>query len=162
MTSYLTRQIASALILIFALASQALAGDKDSEAAAERLLTTINMESVLQNSVNQMLEIQLHQNPVLVPYKQVMQNFFNKYMSYNSLKPDLVKIYSEAFTKQELDEITAFYSTPTGRKAIQKIPELVSKGAQLGAKRVNDHLPELQQMIKDESTRIQQLQRSKP
>jgi hypothetical protein len=162
MNTNLIRQIALAFLLIYSFATQALAADKGRDAAAEKLLATMHMETVLENSIDQMLEIQMKQNPVLVPYKQVMKKFFSKYMSYQSLKPDLVQIYAETFTKKELDEITAFYSTPTGQKAIAKIPELISKGAQLGAKRVNDHLPELQQMIKDETARIQQLQRTQP
>jgi hypothetical protein len=132
--------------------------DEASKKEAEVLLNTLGLDKALQQTISNMLDLQLQQNPALLPYKQVMLEFFNKYMSYDSLKAEMVTIYSDAFTASELKEINAFYESPTGRKTIEKMPELMAKGGQLGAKRVQEHLPELQEMIKVESERIQKLQ----
>lgn len=51
--------------------------------------------------------------------------------------------------------ITAFYSTPTGRKSIERMPALVSKGAQMGSARVQAHMDELRQLIEAESRRLE-------
>ncbi len=118
----------------------------------------MGMKEALEHSIEQTLDIQLQQNPTLVPFKEVMMKFFRKYMSYETLKPDMVKIYADAFTANELKELNAFYSTPTGRKTIQKMPELMAKGSQIGAKRVQDNIQELQKMIKDEADRIKVMQ----
>ena len=79
-------------------------------------------------------------------------------MSYNSLKEDLVKIYADAFNEDELYEITKFYETPAGQKTIEKMPELASKAAQISLKRVQNNKSELEEMLKQESERIQRLQ----
>ena len=71
-------------------------------------------------------------------------------MSWASLKPEFLKIYSEAFSAKELREINEFYSTDTG-KTIQSMPSLMAQGGQIGAARVQANIGELQEMIKAES-----------
>lgn len=153
----LSRLIFSITLLVCCTQSFA---DDTSKKEAEILLNTLGLDKALEQATAQMLDVQLKQNPTLVPYKQVMLRFFNKYMSYDSLKPEMVEIYSEAFTASELKEIVAFYKTPTGKKSIQKMPELMAKGGELGAQRVQDNIQELQEMIRIESERIQKLQKN--
>ena len=78
-------------------------------------------------------------------------------MSYESIKPELIKMYSEAFTASELKEIIAFYSTDVGQKSIQKMPALTAQGAQLGATRVQQNIGDLQAMIEAEAERLGKL-----
>lgn len=129
--------------------------DEASELQAAKLLDTMNMDAVLGQAREQMLDIQLQQHPELLPFKGVINRFLEKHMSYKSLKPDMVKIYADAFTAGELQEINLFYSTATGQKAIEKIPSLMSQGAQIGAMRVQNNVVELQAMIEAEARRLQ-------
>jgi hypothetical protein len=107
--------------------------------------------------MSQMIDLQLQQNPTLAPFKPVMMKFFSKHMSWASLKPEFLKIYSEAFSAKELREINEFYSTDTGKKTIQLMPSLMAQGGQIGAARVQANIGELQEMIKAESERLQKL-----
>lgn len=150
------KQFKSALLLITLLFSISLFAAPVKE--AEELLTLMKLEKTLTQSMDQMLQIQLQQNPALLPYKATMMKFLNKYMSYDRLKPELVKIYAESYTKKELNDLIAFYKTDTGKKSIDLMPALTAQGAQLGATLVQQNLPELQQMIQEEATRIQGLQ----
>lgn len=145
------------LITALSMSSMSLA-DAASEKEAEKLLDMVGTQEVMEQSMSQMLDIQLQQNPALAPYKGVMMEFLNKNMSYESLKPDLVKMYSEEFTSSELREINAFYSTNVGKKSIDKMPKLMMQGGQLGATRVQENINDLQAMIQAESERIQKLQ----
>jgi hypothetical protein len=132
--------------------------DAASEKEAEKLLNMVGTQEVMEQSMSQMLDIQLQQNPALAPYKGVMMEFLNENMSYESLKPELIKMYSEEFTSSELREINAFYSTDVGKKSIEKMPTLMMQGGQLGATRVQENIGDLQAMIQAESERIQKLQ----
>lgn len=145
------------ILLIFLLlaGTQAYASAKSE---AEKLVVALELDQSMDRGMENMLAIQMRQNPNLAPFKDVMLKFLRKHMSYKSLKPDLIRIYSEAFTEPELKEINAFYRTDVGKKAIRLMPELVNKGGQLGAQRVRENLPELQQMIQAEAARIQQRQ----
>ena len=146
------------LLLSFLCVSWISAADTASEKEAEKLLNIMGMDQALEQSISQMLDLELQQNPALTPYKGVMLEFFAKHMSYESLKPDILKIYSEAFTADELKEINSFYATDAGKKTIEKMPTLMAQGGQIGAARVQENIGELQAMIKAESERIQSLQ----
>lgn len=132
--------------------------DDSSKLEAERLLEVMEMDSILQQSIVAMLDAQIKQNPEMGVYKDVMVKFFNKYMSYQSLKPEMIELYSSEFSAKELIEIREFYSTNTGKKALIKAPMLMGKGAEIGSQKVQQNINELQQMIKDESERIQKMQ----
>jgi len=111
--------------------------------AAESLLSMMNMDAVMGSAIDQMLAMQIKQNPAIAPYETEMKNFLKKYMSWAGLKDDMVKIYADEFTEAELGELSAFYQTPLGKKTLQKMPTLMAKGAELGQRRVQEHLPEL-------------------
>jgi hypothetical protein len=148
------------LILVAALAAvipAAVSGaDKPKDThflAAMRLLKITNTEKTLDTSMNQMLKIQMQAKPALRPYENVMKKFLRKYISWDTLKNDLAKLYMAEFTEKELNEIIAFYKTPTGKKAIEKIPVIMQKSAQLSVQRIQEHKSELQEMIRAEQAR---------
>ena len=126
---------------------------------AEKLLT--NMETqiriVLQRSSNQMLEMQMNQSPSLAPYKDVITKFFERYISYESLKPEMARMYAEAYTLAELKELNAFYSSKVGKKTLDLQTRLAARGEQIAAAKVKNNLDELGIMIKAEAQRLQKL-----
>lgn len=144
------------LAVFLCVCSAAFADNANEE--AEKLFNILGMESALEQSMSQMLDIQLQQNPKLTAFKDVMMQFFQKHMSYDSLKPDMLRIYAETFSGQELKEINAFYSTEVGKKTIEKMPALMAQGAQIGAARVQENIGELQAMIQAEAARLQEAQ----
>ncbi len=117
--------------------------------AAESLLSLMNMDTVMGQAIDQMLQMQIKQNPAIAPYEQEMKSFLKKYMSWAGLKDDMIKIYADEFTEAELGELSAFYQTPLGKKTLQKMPTLMAKGAELGQRRVQEHLPELTAAISE-------------
>ena len=146
----------SVLVGLLVISTMSLA-DSTSEKEAEKLLNTMGMEKAMTESMSQMVDVQIQQNPALAPFKPVMMKFFEKHMNWNSLKPEFVLLYSKEFTASELQEINAFYATATGKKTIEKMPTLMGQGAQLGAARVQANIGELQSMIKAESERLKKL-----
>jgi len=65
------------------------------------------------------------------------------------VKDEIVALYSETFTIAEIQQLTAFYSTPLGKKALKTMPELSAKGAALGQRRVMAHEQELLDLIRE-------------
>ena len=153
-----TKSITLATAVIFMILSTSFASEDSHKIAAEKLLIQIGTDKILSSTIETVLNAQIQQQPSLAPYKEVMLKFFEKHMGFESLKDDLVAIYVEAFTEEELNDIMAFYETPTGRKTLEKLPELSAKGAQLGQTRVQQNIQELQEMIQAESKRIQEQQ----
>ncbi|MGI9088895.1 MAG: DUF2059 domain-containing protein [Chthoniobacterales bacterium] len=134
-----------ALALLQPLAARA--DETSHKKAAENLLALMGMDHLLSQSVDQMLQMQVQQNPQLAQFQPQMKAFLNKYMSWASLKDDMAKVYTEEFTEPELNDLTKFYQSPLGKKTVEKMPALMAKGAAMGQKRVQEHLPELQAAI---------------
>ena len=66
-----------------------------------------------------------------------------------TLKGDVSKIYSEVFSKQELEQISAFYSTPLGEMLNAKQPEVQDKLGAIIQGRMMEVMPRVQQMGRD-------------
>ncbi|HEX8428490.1 DUF2059 domain-containing protein [Hymenobacter sp.] len=115
--------------------------------AAEELLTVMGSEKNTSEMTSQMLQAQLSQRPEMKPVEPEMRAFITKYMGWAAIKDDMTALYAQEFTEKELKELTKFYQTPTGRKTVQKMPQLMMAGMEIGQKRVQEHLPELQQVI---------------
>ena len=142
-----------ALSLNPAVAQQA-DGDAAQLAAASELFQTMQLEKTLGEAIEATVDLQIRQNPAIGPYRAVMLAFFTKYMSWNSLKEDVSRIYVASFSTEELRDLAAFYRTPVGAKSALLMPKLMNQGAELGMKRVQEHMPELIESLEAESKRL--------
>jgi uncharacterized protein len=115
--------------------------------AAAELTELLRMEEMIQQSYQEMVDVQVRGNAQLRPYRDVMVAFFEQYMAWETLRDDIIDLYVEAFTEEELRELIFFYSSPVGQKALEVMPELMRRGTELGTRRVQQHLPELERMI---------------
>ncbi|MDH5711423.1 MAG: DUF2059 domain-containing protein [Gammaproteobacteria bacterium] len=120
--------------------------------AAEELLSMSGIEKTFSAQV--MVDNEIARNPSLEPFRGVMEDFFNKYMDYESARPELAALYMEAFSEQELKQIVAFYKTPAGKKVISIMPQLVKKVSQIGMSRLQANIGELKAAIQQEAARM--------
>ncbi|WP_419835011.1 DUF2059 domain-containing protein [Endozoicomonas atrinae] len=141
--------------MLFAFSTFSLADNSEAEKEAARLLNVMGAETAIEQSMNQMMDMQIQQNPTLLPFRHVIADFFEQHMSYESLKPEMVKLYAEEFTASELRELNAFYQTPVGQKTIEKMPVLFARGGQIGVQRVQANIHKLEAMIVAEAERLQ-------
>ena len=74
--------------------------------AVEEFFLVMKMEDTSDRTINQMLQMQIQQNPPLAQYKEVMLKFLRKHVSYESLKPEMVALYKEEFTEEEIKTLT--------------------------------------------------------
>jgi hypothetical protein len=129
--------------LIAALALVSGAQPDQHRALAEELTRLFHMDEVMEQSIADMLTLQLEAQPALKPYEAELAAFLQKYMGWATLQDDMVTLYAEAFTDQELKDMIAFYRTETGQKAIRLVPDLMNQLSQVSTARVQEHLPEL-------------------
>ena len=149
------------LFIIISLSSNILIADQTSHRkTAEDLLISMNINHTMIKTVNKMVELEIEKNPQLSLFKDVMRDFFLKYMTGDILIDFLSGIYMEEFSENELIEITNFYKTPTGQKAIKKLPLLTQKGARWGQKQVTDNIDELKSLVAEETKRLEKIKES--
>ncbi len=115
--------------------------------AAEALLVATNAGQNMTLAIDQMLAGQIEQNPGMKAVEPEMRAYLTRYMSWAALKDEMVQLYASAFTEKELRELTKFYLTPLGRKTIEQLPQITAAGMEIGQRRMQEHLPELQQAI---------------
>ncbi|HET7456739.1 MAG TPA: DUF2059 domain-containing protein [Gemmatimonadaceae bacterium] len=125
------------------------AGDSARPESIERLLQVANMERVYNQGIDAGIEAQLKGAPQLAPYSDVLRAFMMKYNSYAIVKPDLVRVYREAFSEADIQETIRFYQSPFGQRLMSRLPQIMSRSAQLSAARTQEHLPELMRMINE-------------
>jgi uncharacterized protein len=129
------------------------------EAAVRELLQLMEIMNVTIEAADLMLDAQIKHNPQLAPYADILRSFVAKVLQEADIETSLVRLYKEAFSESEVRDMIAFYRTPTGKKAVSKIPELMQKGMSLGTEAAQNHSAELAEMI---SQRQRELEKRPP
>lgn len=80
--------------------------------------------------------------------KKMMDEIFSV-LDGKTLKQDVSKIYSEVFSKQELDQLASFYSTPLGEMITSRQPEVQEKLSTIIQGRMMEVMPRVQQMSRE-------------
>lgn len=148
------------LIALLLLVSSSLAhaeGDGSHRSAAAKLLRLTAMDEVMVGMAPTMTEAMVKGNPLLEPYSGVLRDWATKTMTWENFEERFVQAYIEAFSEDELQEMIAFYETPTGQKAIRLQPELMQKGFQYGNEVAMEHQDELTRMLEKRKAEIEAL-----
>jgi hypothetical protein len=151
--------IMGAACLLLAPAARAEVASASHRAAAADLLRMMDIEKAMMVGVTTMADAQVAGNPTLAPYRDVILKWAGMFLTWDKVAPQLTELYAATFTESELRELTAFYKTPTGKKAMAEIPALMQKGAAIGTDLAKQHTPELERMIRE---RAEELAKSKP
>ncbi len=64
--------------------------------------------------------------------RAAVDGFFTNIFHDPRFKKKLAEAYAKVFTKSELIELTAFYGTATGKKALKMMPALLNQGLVIG------------------------------
>jgi len=115
--------------------------------AVEELLVAMRMNVNVNKTIDQMMSMQTRVNPEGSAVIDATRDFYEKYLNWNAQKGDIVKLYQETFTEDEIRQMTAFYQTPTGQKVIEMMPELSSKAMKITMERMAQHMKELREVI---------------
>lgn len=70
-------------------------------------------------------------------------------MSWESLEPEYTKLYADAYTEQQIDDLIAFYKTPTGQAVVEKTPMLIQQASDLSQERLAAAMPQVQRLSTD-------------
>ena len=126
------------------------------EPLVEELLEVMEMDRQIREAILFSVEAQMQANPALASFGDVFEEFFEKYVTWEAMKPELVKVYAGAFTESEVRDLIAFYRTPVGRKLVEQSGELMRQGGTVGQRLVEAHAAELEAMIQKRAQQLQQ------
>ena len=147
------------LLLSFGITSNA--DEAAHKELVEQLFKATNMQEGFDSTCNEIIDMQLKSNPMMAPFKGAITEFFNKYMSWDSLKPEITNLYMQTFTEDELRDIVSFLSSPVGIMYTEKSFDLTLKCMDFGQKRVNKNMGELEAMLAAEANKLLEEERNK-
>lgn len=114
------------------------------------------MDQVNSGVMQQMLGVKLtpSQQQSVDDVTKRMQKIISGALNWKDLEPEYAKIYAAAYTEQQLDDILAFYKSPTGQAMVDKSPALAAQASAITQKRMEAVIPQLQQVMKDFITQL--------
>ena len=109
------------------------------------------MDQVNSGLMQQMLGVKLtaEQQQQADELKAKISAVLTNALGWEKLEPEYTKMYAAAFTEQQMDDILAFYKSPTGQAMIEKNPMLLQESSALAQQRMSDVTPEVEKLIKD-------------
>lgn len=146
----------------------AQAQSKPSEASVRHLLDVMQVRQIVQtmsaqmdgmfdNIVNKQLEGQNltpEQQKQIDARRNAARDLVKNLLSWDSMERLYLKVYGDTFTQQEIDGMTAFYTSPTGQAVIAKMPLAVKNSMAEMQQQVRDMIPKIQQMAKDAADQV--------
>jgi hypothetical protein len=125
-------------------------------AAVADLFAALKLQQEVQSMPESMIDGEIARNPGMAPFRDLMVAWLKKYMTWPAMEPQLTQLYASNFTEEELKTMAAFYRSPAGQKAVQKMPEMMQRTAMLGAQLSQPHSEELKKQM---SARAEELQK---
>lgn len=116
-------------------------------AVAMRLLETTGMRASYSEMLEISLQSQLKANPALAQFEAGMREFFDKYASFDAIAVEFAELYMRTFDELQLRQIDAFYQTPTGKRAVKELANIMREGAKIGERNVQAHQKELIEIL---------------
>ena len=127
----------------------------EAEKAAYALFDALKMKEGIQNALKQSLAIQVKRQPAMAPYKDIYEKFFAKYTKWDDMKKDLAKLYAQAFTPQEMNQLTKFYKSEVGKKSLTIMPRLTQLSMLLAQQRIAKHADELKKEVEAKAKELE-------
>jgi uncharacterized protein len=75
---------------------------------------------------------------------------------------DMIPVYQKYLTQTDVDAMIVFYASPTGRKLMQDMPQMMQEAQQASNKRIQEHMAAAMQRIDTMMKEEEQKQQSTP
>jgi hypothetical protein len=158
----MSRRVVSGILMVASLllASPAARADDDGLPAARKLAEMTGMLTTMQaqgESLTGFIKAALAQaNPRQgVEVEDVVEQYVAPTVQKNipALLDATTKLYAATFTRDEIDQMIAFYDTPLGRKIIKTMPQLqrsgIAVGMEWGKRVLGEMTPELKKKLEE-------------
>ena len=142
-------KVALLLLLTLFLSAGTLCAESLHRKAALEMMQTSGVPDMLKRSFDAQLEYEIKAVPELGKYRPQLTEFYKKAFSYKELESDLCALYMKHYTAEELQQLSAFYKTPVGKKMVKVNIQMTSEVAALFQKQAEKKMPELQKLLKE-------------
>lgn len=148
------------VLTVSCLATQGFCDEASKRVKTEKLLSLLKVDQQMAITNERMklaAKRQLSASNLPQDLLQRMEKVFDKQFdliaqatSWDVIKNDLIGAYSTAFTEEEMDGLIAFYDSALGHKLIEQLPELFTKGMEIGQKKLLEKQADIQKTMLEE------------
>lgn len=153
--------VASAILCLAA--SVARADDASKTAKVEEFLRLTKMDETIRQSMDLAMhqvkagvvqqitgaKLSADQEKALGEFQDKVARVISDALAWEKLKPAYVKLFADTYSETELDDMIAFYKSPTGQSMVAKSPSLMTKSGEIAQQRLAAVMPQLQGLMRD-------------
>jgi len=157
------KRILIAIAALSVAASPSFADDASKAAKVEEFFKLSKMDDTLRQALalsanqiksgmlQQMTGVKLspEQEKSMGEFQDKVTTLVSGALSWEKMKPAYVKLYADTYTEPQLDDIVAFYKSPTGQAMVAGNSSMMTKASAIAQKQLAEVMPELQKMIRD-------------
>ena len=162
-----------ALIVAFGICSAAHAAAPTTE-SIEKLLDVMQAESMIDSikpQIDNMMKASMQQalqgRTMSPDERKVLENFrakstavVQKELTMAKLKPLYIDIYAKNFNQEEIDGLIAFYSSPTGKAFVAKMPAVMQSIMLEMPRRLNPMMQEIEKAAEEMKKELEALKKN--
>jgi len=154
------KRVAALLVLFLSFPLCLHADEASKHAKLDELFSMMHMDAMMQQMMDAMQQqmttsMQQMAGKDMTPEAQAQAADMQKQvfaliesnLSWKSMEPAYADIYDKNFTEAQIDDILAFYKSPTGAVMLQKMPELATAGMQIAQERMQTLQPQLKALV---------------
>ncbi len=151
------RTLGACVLSLGLFASQASAADAGHAAQAERFLELVNADRIavpVYAQVQQMFAERFAQTQapdskraLLERYQSKADAALDKAIGWEQVKPDLIALYTETFSEDELEQLNRFYESELGKKMLTRLPQLNARSAQVTQAKLQSAVPQVNKLL---------------
>jgi uncharacterized protein len=142
-----------------------------SKESIDKLLVAMNVEKMIANmqaqvesamkaGVDQSLRgqaLSADQQKIVDALRVKISSELTSQLNWENMRPLYTQVYSETFTQEEINGLTAFYESPAGRAFVSKVPQVMKKTMTLMQARMGPVIRDLQQSIRESAQQVSDL-----
>lgn len=147
-------RIASIAVLII-VCNTGFADETSHQQAAAELLEVTHSDEIAASLIDEMKqlideipqsdELNAEQSKLLTDFKLEMQTLITNTFGWSAMQEDYSKVYADAYTEEELKQLTAFYKTDLGQKLLEHGNDVAEALDQIPQQRIETLMPQMQQ-----------------
>lgn len=159
------RAIITSSVVVFSLSAASLFADEASrQAKVQELFRVAEIQETMQQQMAQSMDriknmtlqqLQSSGTQMTPEQSQKMEQMQTHLMtliqdtfSWDKIQADMVKIYADTYSDEELDGLIAFYKSPAGQAYVKKTPVLMTKTMDVLQQRMAALQPQMQELMK--------------
>ncbi|HKD54714.1 MAG TPA: DUF2059 domain-containing protein [Steroidobacteraceae bacterium] len=141
---------------------------RPTEASVHELFRTMNTRTIIDTARGQMnssssatLDHTLAGRPLNDQQRQILRDehaqvmaLIGEALDWNTLEPDMVEVYRNHFTQQEIDQMLQFYRSPTGQMVVAKLPGATQEMMQKMQARVQALAPRIVELQRETAAKV--------